>query len=90
MTKDPHEIMEACRDFYADLYKEEPVDQEAINDFLYDINLPRVPPDLVKSCEGPLTYAEAKEVIVWNIVHHIMILQKGSLIGSYKNLIYRC
>ena len=61
--KDPHQIMTACRDFYADLYTEEPVDQEAINAFLYDVNLPKVPPDLVESCEGPLSFEEAKEAI---------------------------
>ena len=61
---DPQQIMDACRDFYADLYKKEPIDQEAVNDFfLYSVNLPRVPPDLAESCEGPLTYDEAKEAI---------------------------
>ena len=63
MLKDPNDIMKACRDFYVDLYKEEPVDREAMNAFLYDINLPKVPPHLVESCEGPLTYEEAKEAI---------------------------
>ena len=33
MISDPQKIMEACRDFYADLYKKEPIDQEAVNDF---------------------------------------------------------
>ena len=63
MLKDPNDIMKACRDFCVDLYKEEPVDREAMNAFLYDINLPKVPPHLVESCEGPLTYEEAKEAI---------------------------
>ena len=31
--------------------------------FLYSVNLTRVPPDLAESCEGPLTYDEAKEAI---------------------------
>ena len=74
MITDPQQIMDACRDFYADLYKKEPIDQEAVNVFLYSFNLPRVPPDLAESCEGPLTYDEAKEAI--------SLMQKNKTPGS--------
>ena len=46
-----------------DHYTKEPVDKEVIKAFLYDINLTKVPPDLVESCEGPLSFEEAKEAI---------------------------
>ena len=60
---DSPSIIEACRQFYQDLYTEEPVSQEAVNDFLYNINLPRVPPDLYEQCEGDLTFEEALDAI---------------------------
>ena len=60
---DANSIIQECRNFYKDLYKEEPVSYEAVQDFLYNTNLPRVPPDLYEQCEGDLTYEEAWEAI---------------------------
>ena len=60
---DSTSIIGACRQFYQDLYTEEPVSQDAVNDFLYNINLPCVPPDLYEQCEGDLTFEEAFEAI---------------------------
>ena len=60
---DSTSILQACRQFYVDLYTEEPVSKLAVQDFLYNTNLPRVPPDLYEFCEGDLTYEEAWEAI---------------------------
>ena len=46
-----------------DQYTKGPVNKEAIKAFLYDINSTKVTPDLVESCEGPLSFEEAKEAI---------------------------
>ena len=53
----------ACRQYYLELYTEEPVDNHAVTDFLYSTNLPRVPPDLYQQCEGDLTYEEGFDAI---------------------------
>ena len=34
-----------------------------VNKFLHDVNLPRLPPDIVEQCEGVLSYEEAKEAV---------------------------
>ena len=60
---DANSIIQERRNFYKDLYKEEPVSYDAVQDFLYNTNLPRVPPHLYEQCEGDLTYEEAWEAI---------------------------
>ena len=60
---DSNSIINMCRQFYLELYAEEPVSREAVHYFLYNTNLPRVPPDLYEQCEGDLTYEEAFEAI---------------------------
>ena len=55
--------MKSSRDFYLDLYSEEPIDIAIVDKFLHDIYLPRLPPDIVEQCEGILSFEEAKEAI---------------------------
>ena len=59
----PNDIMKCCREFYRDLYSEQPIDNIMVNKFLHDVNLPRLPPDIVEHCEGVLSYEEAKEAV---------------------------
>ena len=47
-----NDIMKCCREFYRDLYSEQPIDNIMVNKFLYDVNLPRLPPDIAEHCEG--------------------------------------
>ena len=49
---DPQSIINTCRQYYSELYTEEPVSRPAINYFLHNVNLPRVPPDLAIQCDG--------------------------------------
>ena len=60
---EPNDIMKSCRDFYKELYSEEPIDNIMVHKFLNDVNLPRLPPDIVEHCEGVLSLAEAKEAV---------------------------
>ena len=59
----PNDIMKCCRDFYLDLYSEEPIDIDMVDRFLHNVNLPRLPPDIVEHCEGILSFEEVKEAI---------------------------
>ena len=59
----PNDIMKCCRDFYLDLYSEEPIDIDMVDKFLHNVNLPRLPPDIVEHCEGILSFEEVKEAI---------------------------
>ena len=60
---EPNDIMKCCREFYKHLYSEEPIDNNMVNKFLNDVNLPRLPPDIVEHCEGVLPLEEAKEAV---------------------------
>ena len=60
---EPNDIMKCCREFYKDLYSEEPIDNNMVNTFLSDVNLPRLPPDIVEHCEGILPFEEAREAV---------------------------
>ena len=53
--------MKCCREFYKHLYSEEPIDNNMVNKFLNDVNLPRLPTDIVEHCEGFLSLEEAKD-----------------------------
>ena len=63
MITQPNEIIQEVRKFYTNLYKENPVDQNMINLFLHNVNLPRLEPDLVEHCEGNLSFGEAEVAI---------------------------
>ena len=58
-----NDIMKRCREFYKHLYSEEPIDNNMVNKCLNDVNLPRLPPDIVEHCEGVLSLEEAKEAV---------------------------
>ena len=58
-----HHIIKCCRDFYKDLYSEQPTNDIMVNNLLNDVNLPRLPPDIVEHCEGVLSFEEAKEAV---------------------------
>ena len=60
---EPNDIMKYYREFYKDLYNEEPIDNNMVNKFLNDVNLSRLPPDIVEHCEGILSFKEAKEAV---------------------------
>ena len=59
-TKNPKRICEIARSFYSELFKMEPVHDEQIDDFLENVNLPRLQPHLVEACEGDMTFDEAE------------------------------
>jgi len=59
-TKNPKRICEIARSFYTELFKMEPVQDEKIDEFLENINLPRLQPHLVEACEGDMTFDEAE------------------------------
>jgi len=54
--EDPKSIVEECKDFYANLYKEENVDQSLIDYFLKEV--PKLPEIDRDSCEGLLSVEE--------------------------------
>ena len=60
--KEPHGIIREVRKFWKDIFTSEAqnLDVDAMDYFLKDTALPRVPPDLVEHCEGLLTSREAK------------------------------
>ena len=60
-TKESAQICEIARSFYAKLFKSEPVSDPKIDDFLENVNLPRLQPHLVEACEGDTTYDEARD-----------------------------
>ena len=55
------DIIDACRDFYAELYTAEPVDDAVIDSFVS--NLPFIPAEDRLQCEGPLTVEECLDAI---------------------------
>ena len=57
------DIIGACRNFYQDLFTQEPVDNEVIDEFLINVNLPRLEPHQVEFCEGFITFEETREAI---------------------------
>ena len=62
-TKDPNRICQLASNFYAELFKYEPVQDSEIDYFLENINFPRLQPHLVEACEGDLTLFEAKQAL---------------------------
>ena len=63
--KEPLSIIHEVRKFWKGIFtsEEDRLDEGAIDYFLNDTGLPRVPPDLVQHCEGPLSSREAKEAL---------------------------
>ena len=55
------DIINACRDFYAELFTAEPVDDAVIDSFVS--NLPIIPAEDRLQCEGPLTVEECLDAI---------------------------
>ena len=55
------DIIDACRDFYAELYRAKPVDDAVIDSFVS--NLPFIPAKDRLHCEGPLTVEECLDAI---------------------------
>ena len=60
---DAPNIIREVRNFWQDIFTKGETDDDAARYFLQDAGLPRVPPDLVEHCEGPLTMREALESI---------------------------
>ena len=60
---EPNDIMKCCREFYKHLYSEEPIDNNMVDKFLNDVNLPRLPPDIVEHCEGALSLEETSSLM---------------------------
>ena len=60
---EPAGIIREVRNFWKDIFKSEQVDDLAMDFFLTDTGLPRVPPHLVEHCEGPLSVREAGQAL---------------------------
>ena len=65
IIKEPLGIIREVRSFWKNIFTSEEanLDEDAMDYFLIDTGLPRVPPDLVEHCEGPLSAREAKEAL---------------------------
>ena len=57
---DSQNIINETRNFWKGIFSKEDIDIDAAKYFLEDAGLPRVPPDLVEHCEGPLSFREAE------------------------------
>ena len=60
---DSDDIIREVRGFWESIFTSGQTDDDAVDFFLLDAGLPRVPPDLVESCEGPLSVREAQAAI---------------------------
>ena len=62
---EPLGIIKEVRGFWKNVFtsEEENLEDDAMDYFLKDTGLPRVPPDLVEHCEGQLSAREAKEAL---------------------------
>lgn len=64
ITADHLQINEAFRDFYTQLYTSDcQSDSNAISDFLSGLNIPRLPLDIKKRLEEPISQAEIASAI---------------------------
>ena len=59
--QDPHSLQRVCKDFYADLLSEHPVDDNVIRDFLGSV--PSLGNNFQLVCEGLLTYEECLKAV---------------------------